>query len=83
MHVWKDSPGPWKALRGLNIESLSLSGMWIEGMRLNHMESLSESLSSLTQLGTLSIRVKEDVPGLWEALRGLNVKSLSLDITNK
>ncbi|KAH3853030.1 hypothetical protein DPMN_095553 [Dreissena polymorpha] len=39
---------------------------------------MSQSLSSLTHLDTLSIKFDVDSPGLWEALHGLNIKSLSL-----
>ncbi|XP_052250621.1 uncharacterized protein LOC127857915 isoform X2 [Dreissena polymorpha] len=71
------SPGLWKALHGLNIKSLSLSG-WCGGFNVKYADSMSQSLSSLTHLDTLSIKVKDDSPGLWEALHGLNIKSLSL-----
>ncbi|XP_052225974.1 uncharacterized protein LOC127841292 [Dreissena polymorpha] len=67
-----------KALHGLNVKkSLSLSIMQ-GGWNVDHEESLSQSLSSLTQLETLSIEVKYDSPSLWKALHGLNIKSLSL-----
>ncbi|KAH3710807.1 hypothetical protein DPMN_070302 [Dreissena polymorpha] len=72
-----DSPGLWKALHGLNIKSLSLGG-WCGGFNVKYADSMSQSLSSLTHLDTLSIKVKDDSPGLWEALHGLNIKSLSL-----
>ncbi|XP_052227668.1 uncharacterized protein LOC127842275 isoform X2 [Dreissena polymorpha] len=76
--VYEDSPGLWEALRDLNITSLSLSGGWSGGLRVNHVESLSQSLSSLRQLETLSICVSEQRPGLWGAFCGLNIKILSL-----
>ncbi|KAH3780655.1 hypothetical protein DPMN_158474 [Dreissena polymorpha] len=72
-----DSPRLWKALHGLNIRSLSLSIMG-GGLNVDHEESMSQSLSSLTQLETLSIEVEYDSPGLWKALHGLNIRSLSL-----
>ncbi|XP_052226469.1 uncharacterized protein LOC127841588 [Dreissena polymorpha] len=77
--VWYDSPGLWKALHGLNIKSLSLSlHAELGGLTVAHEESLSQSLSSLTQLETFRIEVNYDSPGLWKALHGLNVKSLIL-----
>ncbi|KAH3710879.1 hypothetical protein DPMN_070375 [Dreissena polymorpha] len=75
--VGVDSPGLWKALHGLNIKSLSLSGQY-GYLNVDYSDSMSQSLSSLTHLDTLSIEVDDDSPGLWEALRGLNIKSLSL-----
>ncbi|KAH3788665.1 hypothetical protein DPMN_166812 [Dreissena polymorpha] len=78
--VYENSPGLWVALLGLNIRSLSLI-ITRGGGTGDHVEPFSQSLSSLTQLETLSIDVYEDSPGLWEALRGLNIKSLSLRIT--
>ncbi|XP_052250714.1 uncharacterized protein LOC127857964 isoform X2 [Dreissena polymorpha] len=72
------SPGLWGALHGLNIKSLSLSGSKDGGLKVNYADSMSQSLSSLTHLDTLSIKVDDDSPGLWEALHGLNIKSLSL-----
>ncbi|KAH3790691.1 hypothetical protein DPMN_168898 [Dreissena polymorpha] len=72
----KDSPGLWEALRGLNIKSLKLRNG--HDFSVNHVESLSQCLSSLTQLETLSISVCEDNPDLWGALRGLHIKSLRL-----
>ncbi|KAH3780714.1 hypothetical protein DPMN_158535 [Dreissena polymorpha] len=71
-----DSTGLWKALHGLNIKSLSLSGFW-EGLCVENVELLSQSLASLTQLETLSIKVEYDSTGLWKTLYGLNIKSLS------
>ncbi|KAH3780473.1 hypothetical protein DPMN_158288 [Dreissena polymorpha] len=79
LHEW-NSPGLWKALHGLNIKSLSLSIMQ-GSLNVDHEESLSQSLSSLTQLETLSIGVGYDSLGLWKALHGLNIKSLSLSGT--
>ncbi|KAH3783297.1 hypothetical protein DPMN_161232 [Dreissena polymorpha] len=54
--VYEDSPGLWEALRGLKIRSLSLSHK-SDGLEVNHEESFSQSLSSLTQLKTLTIYV--------------------------
>ncbi|KAH3710779.1 hypothetical protein DPMN_070274 [Dreissena polymorpha] len=81
-----DSPGLWKALHGLNIKSLSLSGRYVylslggpdRYISENYADSMSQSLLSLTHLDTLSIEVDVDSPGLWKALHGLNIKSLSL-----
>ncbi|KAH3712974.1 hypothetical protein DPMN_072736 [Dreissena polymorpha] len=75
--VSEDSPGLWMALYGLNIKNLSL-GEVLNVLKVNHEESLSQSLSSLKQLEKLSIRISEDGPGLWKALHGLNIKSLSI-----
>ncbi|KAH3769869.1 hypothetical protein DPMN_171150 [Dreissena polymorpha] len=75
--VHKDSPGLLEALRGLNIKCLSLE-YTREGMTVGHGEYLSQPLSSLTQLKSLSIVVNKDSPILWEAFRGLNIKRLSL-----
>ncbi|KAH3798885.1 hypothetical protein DPMN_152488 [Dreissena polymorpha] len=77
--VNNDSPGLWDALRGLNIKSLSLNVAY-GGFNVNYADSMSQSLSSLTQLDTLNIKVNNDIPGLWDALRGLNIKSLSLNV---
>ncbi|KAH3717242.1 hypothetical protein DPMN_060024 [Dreissena polymorpha] len=55
-----DNPGLWKALHGLNIKSLSLS---------DYADSMSQSLSSLTHLDTLSIEADYCSTGLLEALR--------------
>ncbi|KAH3853861.1 hypothetical protein DPMN_096396 [Dreissena polymorpha] len=44
---------------------------------INHVSSLYKLLSSLKQLEKLSVIVNNDSPGLWEALHGLNIKSLS------
>ncbi|KAH3786531.1 hypothetical protein DPMN_164638 [Dreissena polymorpha] len=67
-----------KALRGLNINDLSLN-VWCRGLRVKHVESMSQFISSLIRMATLSIGVDEDNLGLWEALRGPNIKSLSLN----
>ncbi|KAH3786751.1 hypothetical protein DPMN_164860 [Dreissena polymorpha] len=68
----------WEVLRGLNIKSLNLSGRWSLDLTMHHVESLSQSLSSLTQLETLSIQVNKESPGLWKALSGLSIKTLNL-----
>ncbi|XP_052225986.1 uncharacterized protein LOC127841300 isoform X2 [Dreissena polymorpha] len=79
IEVTYDSPGPWKALHGLNIKSLSLSLIKMHGgLNVAREESLSQALSSLTKLETLSIKVWYDSPSLWKTLHGLNIKSLSL-----
>ncbi|KAH3799320.1 hypothetical protein DPMN_152927 [Dreissena polymorpha] len=72
-----DSPGLWKALHGLNIKSLSLCGHY-GYLNVHNADSMSQSLSSLTHLDTLSIEVFRYYPGLWKALHGLNIKSLIL-----
>ncbi|XP_052229399.1 uncharacterized protein LOC127843705 isoform X3 [Dreissena polymorpha] len=74
--VTEDSPGLWKALHGLNIKSLRLDGWKGEGLRINHSQSLSQSLSSLMRLQKLDIHVAEDSTGLWEAFYGLNINKL-------
>ncbi|KAH3783298.1 hypothetical protein DPMN_161233 [Dreissena polymorpha] len=58
---------------GLNIKSLSLSGV-CEGLTVNRVESLTQ----LTKLDTLKITVFEDNTSLWEVLFGRYIKSLSL-----
>ncbi|KAH3798123.1 hypothetical protein DPMN_151713 [Dreissena polymorpha] len=72
-----DSPGLWEAVHGLNIKRLSLMG-GLRGLYVIHAESMSQSLASLKKLDTLSIEVKYYNPALWEALHGLNIKSLNL-----
>ncbi|KAH3771141.1 hypothetical protein DPMN_172443 [Dreissena polymorpha] len=74
--VTEDSPGLWKALHGLNIKSLRLFGFKEGGLRINHSQSLSQSLSSLMRLQILDIHVAKDITGLWEAFYGLNIKKL-------
>ncbi|XP_052259252.1 uncharacterized protein LOC127863677 [Dreissena polymorpha] len=77
----EDSPGLCEALHGLDIKSLSLSlSGWSDCFILKYAESLNQLMSSLTQLDTLSISVDEDTPVLWEALHGLSIKSLSLNL---
>ncbi|KAH3786532.1 hypothetical protein DPMN_164639 [Dreissena polymorpha] len=49
IEVDDDSHVLWKALRVLNIKSLKLSGKWSLDLTMHHVESLSQSLSSLTQ----------------------------------
>ncbi|KAH3710685.1 hypothetical protein DPMN_070177 [Dreissena polymorpha] len=61
----------------MNIKSLSLSAKF-GVLNVDHVESMSQSLSSLRHLETLSIVVNKNKPGLWEALHRLNIKSLSL-----
>ncbi|XP_052236753.1 uncharacterized protein LOC127848371 [Dreissena polymorpha] len=81
------SPGLWVSLCGLNIKSLSLCRnikslslcRWSGDLEVKYVSFLSHSLSSLTQLETLSIKASVHNPGLWKALRGLNIKCLSLD----
>ncbi|KAH3790697.1 hypothetical protein DPMN_168904 [Dreissena polymorpha] len=73
-----DSPVLWVSLHGLNINSLSLSGQF-RGLTVNHVESFSPYLSSLTQLETLRISEDEDGPGLWETLCDRYIKSLNFE----
>ncbi|XP_052234140.1 NLR family CARD domain-containing protein 4-like isoform X2 [Dreissena polymorpha] len=71
----------WEALHGLGIKSLSLSGLWSgfdHGLTVKNAKSLKQSILSLKQLETLNVDVYDDTPGLWEALQGLSIKSLSL-----
>ncbi|KAH3770447.1 hypothetical protein DPMN_171734 [Dreissena polymorpha] len=78
----RDSPGLWEVVHGLNIKSLSLNSLWeSSAVEAKYAESLSQTLVSLTKLETLSIDEHES-PGLWEALHGLNIKSLSLSGVN-
>ncbi|XP_052221929.1 uncharacterized protein LOC127838309 isoform X2 [Dreissena polymorpha] len=77
IEVYDDSPGLWDALHGLNIKSMSLNGSFGR-FNVKNIESLSQSLASLTQLETLSIYIDEDSPVLWKGLHNLNIKSLSL-----
>ncbi|KAH3770511.1 hypothetical protein DPMN_171798 [Dreissena polymorpha] len=70
------TPCLWEALHGLNIKSLRLDGLKGKGLKINHSESLSQSLSSLMRLQQLHIRVDEDITGFWEAFYGLNIKKL-------
>ncbi|KAH3783205.1 hypothetical protein DPMN_161137 [Dreissena polymorpha] len=69
------------AMNGLPIKSLSLFGSG-EGLDINHVASLHKLLSSLKQLKKLSVLESNDSPGLWEALHGLNIKSLSMKDTD-
>ncbi|KAH3844094.1 hypothetical protein DPMN_086345 [Dreissena polymorpha] len=66
-----------EALCGRNINSLSLCGSG-KHLEVNHVSALCTSLSSLKQLDKLDVIVNNDTPGLWQALNGLNIKSLSL-----
>ncbi|XP_052272001.1 uncharacterized protein LOC127872705 [Dreissena polymorpha] len=75
--VNNDTPGLWQALHGLNIKSLSLSG-GETGLIVHHVSALAQILASLIHLETLSIKVSEYNPCLWEAIHGLNIKCLSL-----
>ncbi|XP_052231770.1 uncharacterized protein LOC127845103 isoform X2 [Dreissena polymorpha] len=79
-----DNPGLWEAVHGLNIKSLSLSGFWKRtGIDVKHTLSMAKTLSSLIHLETLSIDVEHESLGLWEALHGQNIKSLSLSGVRK
>ncbi|KAH3780902.1 hypothetical protein DPMN_158727 [Dreissena polymorpha] len=76
-----DSTALWEALHGLAIKSLSLSGV-SSRLKLNNISSLSWALSSLTQLETLNMEIFCLKVGHLEAIRGLNIKSLSLNVLN-
>ncbi|XP_052229738.1 uncharacterized protein LOC127843885 [Dreissena polymorpha] len=79
-----DNPGLWEAVHGLNIKSLSLSGLWKRtGIDVKHTLSMAKTLASLIHLETLSIDVEHESLGLWEALHGQNIKSLSLSCVRK
>ncbi|KAH3714825.1 hypothetical protein DPMN_057526 [Dreissena polymorpha] len=78
-HSIPQSPDQWKTLHGLNIRSLSLNS----DRELKHIESLSQSLASLTRLEMLSIKVYSEEPGMWEAFHGLGIKSLSLSMSGR
>ncbi|KAH3770592.1 hypothetical protein DPMN_171881 [Dreissena polymorpha] len=76
-----DNPGLWEILHGLSIKSLTLDGFDDSGCRVNHEKSFSQtiaSLSKLEELSILDIKMDELTPCVWEALRGLNIKSLTL-----
>ncbi|KAH3771013.1 hypothetical protein DPMN_172313 [Dreissena polymorpha] len=73
--VEHESPGIWAALHGLNIKSLSLNGVWKgSGIDVKHAKTFSQSLSSLTQLETLTLHVHTyialQVP---QSLKNLNI----------
>ncbi|KAH3844063.1 hypothetical protein DPMN_086314 [Dreissena polymorpha] len=70
-------PDLLEALCGRNINSLCLYGSG-EHLEVKNVSALSRSLSSLKQLDKLDVIVNNDCPGLWQALHGLNIKSLSL-----
>ncbi|XP_052215574.1 uncharacterized protein LOC127834047 [Dreissena polymorpha] len=71
------SLGIWRALHGLNIKNLNLCGTFNSTARA-HASLISQSLSSLSQLETFSMDINNGRCGLWKALHGLNIKSLSL-----
>ncbi|XP_052271993.1 uncharacterized protein LOC127872701 [Dreissena polymorpha] len=70
-------PDLLEALCGRNINSLCLFGSG-EHLEVKNVSALCRSLSSLKQLDKLDVIVNNDTPGLWQALHGLNIKSLSL-----
>ncbi|XP_052214954.1 uncharacterized protein LOC127833629 isoform X10 [Dreissena polymorpha] len=74
-------PSLWKALHGLNIKCLNINGLDADCTE-HGLESLFQSLKSLVQLDTLSIRAKEFHPTLWKALHGLNIKCLNIKCLN-
>ncbi|KAH3808666.1 hypothetical protein DPMN_137023 [Dreissena polymorpha] len=77
LEISNASSGIWRALRGLNIKNLSLCGTFNSSAR-EHLSLISQSLSSLYQLETFTRDINNDSSGLWQALYGLNIKSLSL-----
>ncbi|KAH3770475.1 hypothetical protein DPMN_171762 [Dreissena polymorpha] len=76
--VNKDYPGLWEALQGLSIKCLSLSFGYTNFLK--YATSLKQSIVSLKQLDTVSVSMHKDTPGMWEALQGLSIKSLSLNL---
>ncbi|KAH3797124.1 hypothetical protein DPMN_150699 [Dreissena polymorpha] len=63
----------WKVLNSLNIKRLSLSG-WCRGLNVKHAESMSQSLSSLKQLETLTIYMQAYIDiTLPQSLKSLNI----------
>ncbi|KAH3844240.1 hypothetical protein DPMN_086496 [Dreissena polymorpha] len=80
MVVSEDSPGLWEALHSLNIKSLSLQGFGdATTARVKHGELLNQSLSSLTQLETLTIHLRTyDVIKPPPSLKYLNIYSGTL-----
>ncbi|KAH3692286.1 hypothetical protein DPMN_194736 [Dreissena polymorpha] len=73
---FEDCPGLWEAFSGLSIRHLSLLA-GLGSYRVDH-NGASKSLLSLTHLETLIISEDDKSPGVWQALRFLNIKSLSL-----
>ena len=71
------NPSQWKALHGLNIKNLRLCGM-MNSLAKSHVFWFSQSLSSLTQLETLSMEITDNSSGLLNGLHDLNIKNLSL-----
>ncbi|KAH3815361.1 hypothetical protein DPMN_143883 [Dreissena polymorpha] len=79
MDFGKDSPGLWEALHRLNIKSLSLDGGFLPVLLMNLGELLSQSLSSLTQLETLTIHLRSYIaiqPP--QSLKNLNIYCTTL-----
>ncbi|KAH3778638.1 hypothetical protein DPMN_180107 [Dreissena polymorpha] len=79
-----DSPGMWVALHGLNIKILRLCLRGVRrGLRVEHEESMSQALSSLTQPETLTLYVDTyialQVP---RSLKYLNIYSNIMPDTN-
>ncbi|KAH3813850.1 hypothetical protein DPMN_142320 [Dreissena polymorpha] len=76
-----NSPRLWNALDGLNIKSLIMNG-WNGQLDVTFLESFKQTLSSLKHLETINIDMNAS-PGLLEAVKGLNIKSLNLTGCNK
>ncbi|KAH3780967.1 hypothetical protein DPMN_158792 [Dreissena polymorpha] len=70
-----DSRWVWQALSGLKIKLLNI-GTEQECLEVKHVSSFFTSLSTLKQLDTIVINVKNNIPGLFEALHNLKIKSL-------
>ncbi|KAH3798740.1 hypothetical protein DPMN_152343 [Dreissena polymorpha] len=81
LSIWVHKNSPREALYCLNIEYLSL--IIYDNTEELREESLSQSLSSLIRLQQLIINVDEDIPGLWEALYGRNIKKLGVFVKCK
>ncbi|KAH3718520.1 uncharacterized protein LOC127856012 [Dreissena polymorpha] len=77
--VETDFQGLWEALDDAHITNLSLD---IRCMENNPLSSMSKSLSSLTNMETLRIMISvtSACSDLWEALHGLNIKTLILNV---
>ncbi|KAH3710704.1 hypothetical protein DPMN_070196 [Dreissena polymorpha] len=67
-HMW------FQTFNGLNIKSIRPTDIF-GGWYMNHAESSSRSLPSLTHLETLCIAMNDETPGLWNALHGLNIRA--------
>ncbi|KAH3870423.1 hypothetical protein DPMN_033609 [Dreissena polymorpha] len=55
--VGSDSPGLWETLPGQNANYRSLNYLWFTGLEVDHVLSLSRSLTSLSRLETLTMHL--------------------------